>query len=133
MPKLLLILLASGFGLYLVFVATLYLTGKRTQARAVGGFIPDCLVLFKRLLGDKRVGRKYKVIVVLLIGYLSMPFDVVPDFIPIAGQLDDAIIVALVLRWVIEGAGKEVVTEQWPGPDSSIDALLRLINWRQKD
>ncbi len=112
--------------LYLVFVLGLYFAGKKTQARAIGGFIPDCLILFKGLLVEKRIPRRYKIILVVLIGYLAMPIDIVPDFIPVAGQLDDAIIVALALRAIAKGAGKNIISEHWPGPSSSLKLLLKL-------
>ena len=75
-------------------VAALVVAGRRTDARALAGFIPDCLVLMRRLLADPRVPRRRKLLLVGLVGYLALPFDLVPDFIPVAGQLDDAIIVA---------------------------------------
>src|SRR4051812_4510457 len=87
---------------YALFVAVLYVTGKRSEARAISGFIPDCIVLFKNLLQDKQVPIRYKFLLALLITYLAFPIDIVPDFIPIAGQLDDAIIVALALRFVLK-------------------------------
>ena len=110
----------------MLFVIGLYYAGKKTQARAIGGFIPDCLILFKGLLGDKRIHWRYKFMLGLLIGYLAMPIDLVPDFIPIAGQLDDAIIVAFALRAVAKGAGKEIISEHWHGPTSSLKLLLKL-------
>jgi uncharacterized membrane protein YkvA (DUF1232 family) len=55
-----------------------------------------------------------------------MPLDLIPDFIPFAGQLDDAIIVALVLRTVLRAAGDDVIREHWPGPERSLGAVLRL-------
>ncbi|MEA2458830.1 MAG: hypothetical protein QOC95_1802 [Thermoleophilaceae bacterium] len=112
--------------LYALFVLALMLTGRRTQARAVAGFVPDCAVLFKRLAADPRLQRRHKVAVVLLTGYLVMPLDLVPDFIPVAGQLDDAVLVALVLRWVLRGGGEELVRAHWPGPVSSLAVLLRM-------
>jgi hypothetical protein len=59
-------------------------------ARAAAAFVPDCVVLFKRLLSDPRVPRRKKLVLAALIPYLLMPFDLVPDFIPVAGYLDDA-------------------------------------------
>jgi uncharacterized membrane protein YkvA (DUF1232 family) len=112
--------------LYLLFVGVLYVVGRRDAARAFAGFIPDCIVLFRRLLADDRVPRRYKVMLAGLIGYLALPLDIVPDFIPVAGQLDDAIIVALVLRISLRGAGPSLITEHWPGPPSSLALILRL-------
>jgi uncharacterized membrane protein YkvA (DUF1232 family) len=117
---------AATLALYAAFVIALVVTGRRSQARAVAGFVPDCLVLFRRLLADARVPRSRKLVIAALVAYLALPVDVVPDFIPIAGQLDDAIIVVLVLRHVLRGGGPELVREHWPGPRSSLDAVLRL-------
>jgi uncharacterized membrane protein YkvA (DUF1232 family) len=111
---------------YALFVAGLVVAGRKRDAVAVARFIPDCIVLFKRLLGDPRVSRPRKVLVAVLVAYLAMPFDLVPDFIPVAGQLDDAILVALVLRWVLRGSGPALVTEHWPGPKQSLGLMLRL-------
>jgi len=112
--------------LYLGFVLWLLLVGRRQDARALAGFIPDCLVLFRRLLGDERVPRRRKLVLVALVAYLAMPVDLVPDFIPVAGQLDDAIIVAVVLRSVLRAGGPNLLREHWPGPPASLNALLRL-------
>jgi uncharacterized membrane protein YkvA (DUF1232 family) len=111
---------------YAIFVAWLLVAGRREDARAVAGFIPDCIVLFHRLLHDDRVSRRHKLLVVALIGYLALPIDLVPDFIPVAGQLDDAIVVAFVLRLVLRSGGPEVLREHWPGPQSSLTLLMRL-------
>jgi uncharacterized membrane protein YkvA (DUF1232 family) len=92
----------------------------------LAGFIPDCIVLFRRLLGDDRVPRRRKLLLFALIGYLAMPIDLVPDFIPVAGQLDDAIMVALVLRSVLRAGGPDLLRDHWPGPPSSLNAITRL-------
>jgi uncharacterized membrane protein YkvA (DUF1232 family) len=113
-------------GLYAAFVLALIVAGRRTQARAVARFIPDCLVLIKRLIGDSRIPRAKKIPLVLLAGYLVSPIDLVPDFIPVAGQLDDAILVALALRFLARGGGADLVREHWPGPNESLRAVLRL-------
>jgi uncharacterized membrane protein YkvA (DUF1232 family) len=122
-------LLVVGAGLIVVyagFIAALFVTGRRVDARAVAGFVPDCVVLFKRLLGDPRVPRRRKVVVLGLLVYLATPIDLVPDFIPVAGQLDDALLVAFVLRGVLRASGEELVVEHWPGPDRSLSAIRRL-------
>lgn len=112
--------------LYLGFVLYLFARGRREDARAWAGFIPDCIILFKRLLGDKQLGRRPRVVLLLLIGYLALPIDLVPDFIPIAGQADDAIFVALALRYALRFVPPSRLASHWPGPDSSLQVILRL-------
>jgi uncharacterized membrane protein YkvA (DUF1232 family) len=130
MLRALLIALAVAAALYAVLVIALVVAGRRSQAAALARFVPDCAVLFRRLMGDRRVSRRRKALLALLAGYLAMPFDLVPDFIPVAGQLDDAILVALVLRLVLRDAGPDLVREHWPGPPESLGAMLRLAGQR---
>ena len=126
MPGWLLITLLALAGAYLAFVVILLVAGRRSAARALAGFIPDCIVLLRRLLADERVPRRRKAVLVALVGYLAMPIDLVPDFIPVAGQLDDAIIAALALRYALRSGGPELLREHWPGPESSLNAVLRI-------
>ena len=92
----------------------------------VATLIPDCIVLVTRLAREPRVPRRRKLLLLALVGYLAMPLDRVPDFIPVAGQLDDAIIVALVLRSFVRSSGEELIRELWPGPQRSVELILRL-------
>jgi uncharacterized membrane protein YkvA (DUF1232 family) len=119
--------LAAAVAVYLLVVLAFVAAGRRTDARAVAGFVPDCAVLMTRLLRDPRVPRRGKVLVAALIPYLAVPFDLVPDFIPVAGQLDDAILVAFVLRRVVRQVGPELLSELWPGPEPSLRIVLRLV------
>jgi uncharacterized membrane protein YkvA (DUF1232 family) len=112
--------------LYALLVVVLIALGRRAQARAWLGFVPDCIVLVRRLAGDRRVPRASRFALWALLAYLAMPIDLVPDFIPVAGQLDDAILVAIVLRRLLRSAGPDLVRAHWPGPASSLTALLRL-------
>ena len=112
--------------LYAALVLALAVAGRKESARALAGFIPDCVVLCGRLLGDPRVPRRKKALLIALTGYLALPFDLVPDFIPVAGQLDDVVIVALVLRSLLRSGGEPLVREHWPGPESSLSLVLRL-------
>lgn len=129
----LLIAAFSTLVLYSAFIAWLLIAGRRQDARALAGFIPDCLVLFRRLLTDERVPRRRKALLVAMIVYLAMPFDLVPDFIPVAGQLDDAIIATVALRLVLRGGGADLIREHWPGPPVSLSAVLRLAYGRGAD
>jgi uncharacterized membrane protein YkvA (DUF1232 family) len=122
----LLTVIAVFLVLYAGLVLALYLAGRRGSARALAGFVPDCAVLFKRLVADERVPRSRKLALAALAAYLASPIDLVPDFIPVAGQLDDAILVAVVLRSLVRGAGPELIREHWPGPEESLRAVLRL-------
>jgi uncharacterized membrane protein YkvA (DUF1232 family) len=126
MPEELLIATGAVALLYGGFVIALLLLGRRDDARAWGGFVPDCLVLLKRLIADDRVSRGRKALLVAVVGYLALPFDLVPDFIPVAGQLDDAIIVAFALRILFRGSGHALASEHWPGPQRSLAVILRL-------
>jgi uncharacterized membrane protein YkvA (DUF1232 family) len=121
-------LVAAAFGaaLYALLVLGLVVAGRRTQARALARFVPDCAVLFRRLATDPRVPRRWKLALVLLAAYLASPLDLVPDAIPVIGVLDDAVLVALALRAVVGSAGAEIVRECWPGPEASLRAVLRV-------
>ena len=112
--------------LYAGFVLWLVVIGRRGEAAAVARVIPDCVRLFHRLLADRRVPRTRKLVLVALLAYLVMPFDLVPDFIPVAGQLDDAIMVVLALRVVLRAAGPELLAEHWPGPARTGSLIARL-------
>jgi len=115
---------------YLLVVLAFVVAGRRTDARALAGFVPDCVIFFSRLLRDPRVPRRNKILVAVLIPYLAFPVDLIPDFIPIAGQADDAILVALVLRQLVKRTDAVVLRELWPGPDRSLAAVLRLAGVR---
>jgi len=116
---------AALLALYALVVLALLAVGRRSEARAIAGFIPDCLVLFRRLLADDRVPRSRKVALVLLLAYLALPIDLIPDLIPVAGQLDDAILVVFVLRFTLRGGGPELLAEHWPGPPRSLGLIER--------
>jgi uncharacterized membrane protein YkvA (DUF1232 family) len=122
----LLISFAVVVALWLLLVGTLLAFGRKDDARELLAFIPDCVILVKRLLADPRVPRRAKVVLVVLIGYLVLPFDLIPDFIPVAGQLDDAILVAATLAYVVRVAGRDVVEERWSGSERGLRTVLAL-------
>ena len=122
----LLVSLGVVLAVYAAFIAWLVIRGRREDARAFATFIPDCIVLVTRLARDPRVPRHRKLLLIALVAYLGLPFDLVPDFIPVAGQLDDAVMVALVLRHFIRAGGEPMLGELWPGPEQSLALILRL-------
>jgi uncharacterized membrane protein YkvA (DUF1232 family) len=112
-------------GSYLVGVAALIAAGRREDARALAGFIPDCVVLVSRLARDRRIPRSRRTLLFIVLGYLCLPIDLVPDFLPGIGQLDDAVLLGLALRVVVRGGGIELVRDAWPGPEASLTLVLR--------
>lgn len=88
--------------------------------------LPDLLTLLRRLTADRSLPRGIRVRLVLLLAYLLMPIDLVPDFLPVIGYADDVIIVALVLRSVIRLAGNEPLERHWPGSPAGLVLIQRL-------
>ncbi|MGH3902325.1 MAG: YkvA family protein [Pseudonocardiaceae bacterium] len=88
--------------------------------------LPDVLRLVRRLAADKSLPRGMRARLALLLAYLALPIDLIPDFIPVLGYADDAIIVTAVLRGVVRRAGLDAVRAHWPGTDDGFTALVRL-------
>ncbi len=119
-------------GVYLGGLAILLLAGRGTDARAVARLVPDCLRLARRLAHDPRLTRGRRLSLLALVAYLALPFDLVPDFIPVLGALDDALLVVLVLRGVARAAGPELVAEHWPGPPRGLELLQRALGTAER-
>lgn len=88
--------------------------------------LPDVLRLVRLLAADKTLPRGVRIRLGLLLAYLAIPIDLIPDVIPILGYADDAIIVTAVLRGVVRQAGIDAVRAHWPGTDDGFTALTRL-------
>jgi uncharacterized membrane protein YkvA (DUF1232 family) len=100
------------------------------RVRELSRFVPDLGVLFLRLARDRRVQPLRRLQLIVLGAYLVSPIDLIPDFIPVVGHLDDAAVAALVLRSVVRSAGPQVVCEHWPGSWRSLNVVLRLAGYR---
>ena len=87
-------------------------------------------MLLRRLIGDDQVPRRSKLVLVALVVYLSVPIDLVPDFIPVVGQLDDVLVAALALRYALRSGGPDLLRRHWPGPEQSLIAVMRFANGR---
>ncbi len=88
--------------------------------------LPDLLRLLRRLASDPTQPRGVRVRLWLLLGYLAMPIDLVPDFVPVIGYADDAVVVAIALRSVTRRAGPEALEHHWPGTPEGLAAVRRL-------
>jgi uncharacterized membrane protein YkvA (DUF1232 family) len=111
---------------WLVLMAVLWLTRPdELRARELLRLLPDVLRLVRRLAGDRTLPRGVRVRLWLLMAYLAMPIDLVPDFLPVLGHADDAIVVVLVLRSVVRRAGAAAVERHWPGTPEGLAALRR--------
>ena len=88
--------------------------------------LPDLIRLIKRLAADPATPRGVRIRLALLLGYLALPFDLIPDFVPVLGYADDAIIVALVLRSATRSAGPDALAKHWPGTPEGLAALNRM-------
>jgi uncharacterized membrane protein YkvA (DUF1232 family) len=126
----LLIALAITAAVYVIAVAALFLAGRRTAAREIALLLPNLLVLFKGLTGDPRVPRRAKALLIVGAVWFASPIDLIPEFIPVLGPLDDAVVAALILRHILHKAGPDVVAQHWHGDPATLDRLLRLTTRR---
>lgn len=112
--------------LWALLVLALLLAGRRGAARELSTFIPNLAALFVGLGRDHRVPRRAKFALIAGGLYLAMPIDLVPDFIPVAGQADDAIVAAAVLRFVLASTERSVLYEHWRGDRRTLDRVLAI-------
>jgi uncharacterized membrane protein YkvA (DUF1232 family) len=111
--------------IYLVLVTALILSGRKVAARELATLLPNLILLFKDLAGDPNVPRRAKVVLALAAVWLVSPIDLLPEFLPVLGPLDDAVVAALALRYLVRRAGSEVVRDHWRGERATLDVILR--------
>ena len=115
---------------WLVLVIAVWLASRRSPGVASLAealqLLPDVLRLLRRLAADQALPRGVRIRLWLLLGYLLTPIDVIPDFIPVLGYLDDAIVVALALRSVVRRSGPAALARHWPGTADGLRAVHRL-------
>ena len=92
--------------------------------RDLASFVPDCVTTIRRLRGDPRVPRRAKVVVALAGLWLLSPIDLLPEFLPVIGSLDDVLVVALALRYAARQVPREVLVAAWPGEPRLLERLL---------
>jgi uncharacterized membrane protein YkvA (DUF1232 family) len=121
----LLIAVACALVVWLLAIGVLVALGKRSQARELAALLPNLLVLFRGLLADPRVPRSSKRWLWFALVWCVSPIDLIPEFVPVAGPLDDAIVAALVLRHVLRRTDRAVLADHWRGDPATLDAIIR--------
>jgi len=122
-------LLAVGIGLVVTVatVALLALTARVLPAgrgRELAGFVPNCLVLLRRLRADRRLPRRARLALGAALGYLLSPVQLIPNFIPVVGQSDDLVVVTVALRYACRKVPYDEAQAAWPGDPATLDRLL---------
>jgi len=121
-----LLVVGIGLAVWAVLILVLLLVGKKTAARELATLLPNLIRLFRGLLADGRVPLGSKLLLGAAVAWFVSPIDLVPEFIPVLGPLDDAVVAALVLRHVVKKAGRDVVAEHWAGDERTLGVLLRV-------
>jgi len=111
--------------IWLIAVLVLLWMGRRSIARELITLLPNLLRLFRGLIGDPRVPRGSKALLIFGAAWLASPIDLIPEFIPGLGPIDDAVVAALVLRHLVKRAGPDVVRDHWQGDPRTIGLILR--------
>ncbi len=109
-----------------VAILVLAVLGRKSAARELAALIPNLLRLFRGLIRDPRVPRGSKLLLVFAVVWIASPIDLVPEFIPVLGPLDDAVIAALVLRHVLKTAGPDVIREHWRGDPATLQRIVNV-------
>ena len=118
--------LAIVVGVWVVLIGALLLAGRGGTARQVATFLPNLILLFRGLWRDPRVPRGSKLLLGFGLVWLASPIDLIPEFVPVVGPLDDAIVAALILRSVARRVGRSVLAEHWRGDPATLDTFFRL-------
>jgi len=110
-----------------VLVLSLVLARPRgSLVREAIRILPDALRLIRRLATDRALPRGVRLRLWLLFVYLAVPVDIIPDFIPVIGYADDAIVVSVVLRSVVRRSGADAIRRNWSGTEDGLAALWRV-------
>ncbi len=126
--KALAVTVATLFVVWLVLIAVMFITRpERSTLTDAARLIPDTLRLVRRLATDPTIPLVTRIPVWLLLVYLASPIDLVPDFIPVIGYADDAILTSLILRRLIRKVGTDTLTQHWPGTADGLERLRRLL------
>lgn len=120
----LLIGIGIAFAVWALAVLALIALGRRWQARELATLIPNLLSLLRDLLRDPRAPRSSKLWLGFALVWIVSPIDLVPEFIPVVGPLDDVIVAALVLRHLLRRTDRAMILEHWRGDPATLEAIV---------
>lgn len=103
-------------------------SGREALVEAAAA-LPNLVKLLYRLLRDNRVPRRPKLFAGVAVAYVVMPIDVIPDFIPVVGSIDDILLVATALHVLFQAAGSDVVHEHWDGEGDVVALIADIVAW----
>jgi uncharacterized membrane protein YkvA (DUF1232 family) len=115
--------------IWIVVVVVLVIVGRVLLARELALLLPNLIRLFGSLLRDARVPIRAKIVLAVASLWLASPIDLIPEFLPIVGSLDDAVVAAVALRFVLGTTDSAIVREHWHGDPATLERLLRLVSW----
>ena len=113
-------------------LAALALAAIKRKARTLAGYAPEITILCARLVDDPRVSPFDKLKLRALAWYLGLRLDLIPDFVPVIGRLDDALVVALAIRTALKSADADLIRQHWPGPQPAPNSILRRAKGRAR-
>jgi uncharacterized membrane protein YkvA (DUF1232 family) len=119
--------LGIAFGCVILSWLLLFVLARRLPPgllRDLAAFIPDCVTTIRRLRREPRVPRRAKIAILIAGIWVASPIDLIPEFIPVIGPLDDIVVVALALRYAGRQVPRDVLLAAWPGERRLIERLL---------
>lgn len=122
--QILLVLIA----VWIVIAIVLVVVGRALLARELAFLVPNLVRLFGGLLRDRRVPLRAKIVLGVASVWLASPIDLIPEFIPIVGSLDDAIVAAIALRYLLTTTDRSVIDEHWRGDPATLERVIRLVS-----
>ena len=124
----LLAIVASIIVLWAAFIALLwFLRPRDVAARELVRVVPDLLRLLRAIITDRGAPLDVRIVLVGLVAWIISPIDLIPEFIPVLGPLDDVVVAVLALRYARRRMGVQAIRDRWPGTDDGFALVTRVI------
>ena len=115
-------------GLWAILLVLFWaLRPKGVSVREILGVVPDVIRLLRSVIRDRSAPLDVRLVLVGLLAWILSPIDLIPDFIPVLGPLDDVVVAVVAMRYVRRRVGVEDLRRRWSGTDDGFALLLRVI------